>query len=107
MIDHVYVALKQAGIVAFSKHDSYLVPKSQVAAAEAIVEAVFADLGYAAALKNKTAPTTTPTKTENWVVQLVQGATNLQPITQRFETQQAKMVGEQLKLLDLTRQLIS
>lgn len=103
MIDQVYVALKQAGIVAFTKHDSYLVPASQVAKAEAIVESVFAQIGYKATLKNKTQimETPTPPTEENWLAQLAQGTTTFQTIIQQFEAQQAVVVEEQLELFSL------
>lgn len=58
MMEQVYPALKKAGIVALSKHDSFLVPESQIAEAEAIVEVVFNELGYKATLKHKHVPAT-------------------------------------------------
>lgn len=100
MMEHVYPALKKAGIVALSKHDSFLIPENQVAAAETIVESVFTDLGYKATLKNKIRPhimqTLTPTVTvppaENWLVQAAGGTVTSQSIAQRFEAQRAAVI---------------
>ncbi|MDO7853427.1 hypothetical protein [Hymenobacter convexus] len=56
MIENVYPAIKNAGFVAFSKHDSFLVPQSQVAQVRALVEQVMRDMKYLATLKHKATP---------------------------------------------------
>ncbi|MBX0290124.1 hypothetical protein K3G63_06720 [Hymenobacter sp. HSC-4F20] len=56
MMENIYPALKSAGLVALSKHDSFLVPKLEFDAAKAILETEFERLGYLAMVKNKVTP---------------------------------------------------